>query len=82
MIVDASLLRKARLEDIARLGRSLGVSVVGLDHARAVSSVAMAVLRDTMRAQRERVTEARAQREEFGPKARRQWEQLIAEMVG
>lgn len=65
MIVDASLLRHAPFENIARLGRSLGVDVSGLDHSKAVSRVAKAVMQSTVAGWRERAAEERAQREEF-----------------
>jgi hypothetical protein len=82
VIVDASLLRKAPLANIARLARSLGVSVDGLDHAAAVDIVARAVRRDSAEAYRERKREERAQAREFDGTAQRQWDRLIADMLG
>lgn len=82
MIVDASLIRRAKPEAIARLARSLGVSVAGLDHEKAVARVAKAVMKSTVEGMRERAREERAQREEFSRTAQRQWDALITEQIG
>lgn len=82
MIVDASLLRRARPENVVRLGRSLGLNLAGVDPAQAVSRVAHVIRMEFIRADRARVAERRAEQKEFGPEAQRQWEQLIQEMVG
>lgn len=81
MILDASLLRRARPENVARLARSLGVNVDGLEHDKAVSRVAKAVMKDTVAGWRAKAAEERAQREEFDRTAQREWEQLIGGML-